>query len=351
MQILSIEELKNDINRLLESGALEISSEGNHVYIPYMMNDALECYLCFPDAQLTGQLLPDFHGNITAEFVPADSDSMSSKNALIFRQQETTESAANICTLWFSEIRKSVSCYRYDRIGHFWTPGAEHWRRLVYIIGTMYDKYTYMGDQYCNAKEKALLPLMEFAPFRRYSPISDSLDAWYADSDSGYLCMENLAAQAGDHRFVRLLRFCSALAVNPFFRQRINNFLARKLNHPDRIDLYQLIFHKVTEASAEYPERSYGADYDVWISSCRRQLTDRLISDGFSGDYPLFQKDNLQILAMEEHPFTILEAGNFSFRIQLMESETPDGDIRINAGFFRKKGNQNRIRKAVPAAE
>lgn len=349
MQKLSHDELKKHIETLLESEALEISCDEHHIYIPYMMNDAVECYLCFPEGQLKGQLLSDFKGETSAEFlfsVP-DASGNSGKHALIFRQHNIADHSSNICTLWFTEVQKYLNCYQYHRIGHFWTPGMEHWRRLVYIIGTITDKYTYMGAQYCTEKEKSLLPLMEFAPFRMYSPISESLDAWYQDSPEGYTCMEQLAAQAGDLVFVRLLRFLRFFDAPFFVRRWKNRFLYRVLNQPGRIDLYQLIYHLIEEASLDYPERNYGADRNNEIRFLRQQFTSQLLSEGYSGSYPLFQKDRKQILAMEEHPFTILESSDFTFHIQFMESETDDGDTRINAGFFRKKRNHACIKKGL----
>ena len=46
---------------------------------------------------------------------------------------------------------------------------------------------------------------------------------------------------------------------------------------------------------------------------------------------------------MEEHPFTILEAKDFPFRIQLMVSETAGSCRGLNAGFFDAKGNRGQI--------
>ena len=50
--------------------------------------------------------------------------------------------------------------------------------------------------------------------------------------------------------------------------------------------------------------------------------------------YPLFQKENEMIHATEEHPFTVLESDDFSFRIQFMVSKTKDAKPALNAGFF-----------------
>ena len=92
-----------------------------------------------------------------------------------------------------------------------------------------------------------------------------------------------------------------------------------------------------------YPERDYGAKRNCHIAAARKQVSETLLKQGYLGEYPLFQKDNHQILAMEEHPFTLLESKDFHFRIQLMESYTPKTTRGLNAGFFEKKGNHRRI--------
>ena len=124
----------------------------------------------------------------------------------------------------------------------------------------------------------------------------------------------------------------------------MKKILHHAMNAPGRISLYELLFARVEQAAAVYPSRSYDAAGNLQITEARSRLTRELTAQGYTGTYPLFQNKNRQILAMEEHPFTILEASDFNFRIQLMESETASGDTRLNAGFFRKKGNTCKIR-------
>ena len=46
--------------------------------------------------------------------------------------------------------------YRYHEIGHFWRDGAEQWRQLVYMIGTIREKYRFLGeDVYKRQKENS----------------------------------------------------------------------------------------------------------------------------------------------------------------------------------------------------
>ena len=329
---LSKEMLQKYLSEICSCQALEVHADNDKVYSPYMMNDALECFLLFSDAQLVGHPLPDYEGDTSYEMI-SDPTEAQNKTGLIFRQ-----GTQNVFTLWYASVYQDLYCYRYDQIGHFWTPGQEHWRRLVYILGTIYDKYQYMGSQVCNPQEIRLLKLMEFAPLYYYSPIHDPLDDIYPDTSEGLQTMKDLASEAGDRHFMFLLNMYELCPISA-----LRKLLQRALNRPSRIPLYELLFHKIEEASRTYPERDYGEKRNRYIKNARQKLSDQLLQQGYQGKYPLFQKGSHQILAMEEHPFTILEAKDFHFRIQLMESEAAKGCSGLNAGFFDRRGNRCRI--------
>lgn len=321
------------LNELTASDSFELQSHTHafgqtDYYIPYMMNDALECYFILENAQMKGTFLPDAINEIqlvTTEESPA----------LVIRQNDE-----NVCTLWFETVQKKLQYYRYHEIGHFWVEGQEHWRRLVYIIGTIYDKYHYIGNSSCNALEQELLPLMEFAPFRYWSPIHESLDDIYPDTMEGIETMKALCKEANDHSYLRLLKIYERLPL--LF---VRKYLTKALNSPKRAALYELIFKKVNEASLSYPDRDYGESLNQHIHNKRTELTKELLAKGFTGTYPLFHKENTQILVMEEHPFTILEWDHFKFRMNLMVSNTDKPYRSLNAGFFDSTGSSSAIYK------
>ena len=67
MLLLSNETLQKYLSAICSCQALEVHTDNDKVYIPYMMNDALECFLLFCDAQLTGSPLADYEGDITVK--------------------------------------------------------------------------------------------------------------------------------------------------------------------------------------------------------------------------------------------------------------------------------------------
>lgn len=328
-ETMGMERLLEYLEELIACDALELvrNSESNpeNIYIPYMMNDAVECYLILKGCKVTGDM---------PERIPQGTSLQStengSKRGIIFCLPDGSR-----ISLWFLECEKVMELYQYHQIGHFWMKGQEQWRQLVYMIGTIFDKYTYIGETACNAEERELLPLITFAPFRYWSPVHEDLESRYPDAVAGIQCMQKLAQEAGDRAYKRMTGvylFLFRLRILPM--GLLTRKLARALNKPARTALYELIYNKVYKASAQYQERDYGETLNKKIREKRSRVEQELKMQGFSGEYPLFQKENEMILATEEHPFTVLESEDFSFRIQLMVSKTRNANPTLNAGFF-----------------
>lgn len=293
--------------RILECGAFELCTDkhSNDYFIPYMMNDALEYYLILKECRITGEYFPE------VEVLSAEIIQDRARYVLILRQE-----AGNVCTLYFEDIEEHAQCYQYHRIGHFWVKGQEHWRQLVYKIGTIYDKYEYFGERFCNEKEQEIRDLILFAPFQYWSPIHESLEDRYPASPEGLAVMERLAQEAGDREYLRLLKIYKVFSIS-----FVKRWMAKKLLSPKRQKLYELIYRKVGAASLEYPERDYGPEGNARIVQERQRIDRELREKGFEGTYPEYIRGKEKVIAMEEHPFTIMESEDFEFRIQLMKTD------------------------------
>lgn len=326
--IRKLTQLLDELNRW---DALEFHSvfrKGQReIYLPYIMNDALEYYLIFKNCRVTGCFCETFQEKAIAEF----SQTADGKHVIV------REGDSHIFTLWFENFEIICQCYQYHRIGHFWVQGQEQWRQLVYMIGTMKDKQEYAGDSVCNDRERALLPLMEFAPFFHWFPLAELPAEKYRNTDKGCRCMQALAMEAGDKAYAAMISL-----YRHFPTLRLRKHLSAALQRPARIPLYNLILRKVEEASCAYPARDYGHEQNKNIRQMRKEAAKVLHQNDFSGDYPYFQKGELQVFAAEEHPFTVMEAEDFHFRIQYMVSRSRPG-TGINRGFFTARGNEGLI--------
>lgn len=334
MKKITFEDLSEYIELISESRAFELAASGEDFVVPYILNDSIEDYFIFKKCSLRGEYDPELQESTLVEAV-RDGE----LTGLIIRQRND-----NVVSLWFEEVFRVQKCSRYHEIGHFWVKGFEHWRRIVYIAGTLHDKFTYGGEEFCNEKEKALLPLMEFAPLREYSYFRDSAHSYYPDTYDAIDLMKALAAEVQDTEFLKLLNIYEK---RPGIK--LAKHIARKMNAPGRAPLYELIFARLSEASTEHPPRDYGEKRNAEIVKLREELTDKLIAAGYKGEYPLFTRDRRQVLAAEEHPFTLseMEYEDFEFRIRFMVSECRKPPKHLCQGFFSGFGNKGYIEENI----
>lgn len=323
---LELEQAFERFRELFEHQAFELCRmEGSSdFYIPYMMNDALECYLILKNGRITGQYFKDYK-EIEGELAREET-----AGGVILRQL-LEDGSRSICTLWFEEIFEERACYQYHAIGHFWVKGQEQWRQLVYMLGTLYDKYAYMGEAVTSPEEKELLRLMEFPPLRAFSPVSESLEEVYPGTFEGVGQMKKMALEAGDLWYGRLI---SLYEKWPF--KWLESCLRGMLLRPERRALYLLLWKKICAASMAYPARSYSPGQEKAMAEMRKEADLYLKKQGFSGEYPEYFRENIWVSAVEEHPFTILEAESFSFQLRFMVSVLPKGkEAWRSCGFFK----------------
>ena len=332
MKKIAFDELTGYIAEISDSHAFELAPMGADFVVPYILNDSIEDYFVFKNCHMRGEFDPDRQED-TAVSVVEDRG----HTGLIIRQGD-----ANVVSLWFEDVFRVQKSCPYHEIGHFWVKGFEHWRRIVYMASTLYDKYTYAGEAFCNAKEKALLPLTEFAPLREFSYFRDTIHGYYPDTYEAVALFKGLAEEAGDTEFTKLLtRYEKRPSLR--FAKRI----ARKMNAQKRAPLYELILTRLSKASAEHPPRDYGEKRNTEILCMRKEAEKRFLAAGYSGTYPLFIRGKRQVLVTEEHPFTLseMEYKDFDFRFQFMVSECRRPPQYLCQGFFHGFGNKGYIEK------
>lgn len=324
-QPLSHENLLLLVDDLLELEVLELipkDTDSATMYIPYMMNDAVEYYLILNNCQVMGEIPEEFDGDTLVKLIDSPD-----RPGLIFEMP-----SGDKLTLWFDSCAFEKSFYQYHRICHIWRKGEEHWRMLVYMVGTIHDKYAFLGPDSVNDAEFALLPLVHFGPFRFYSPIDEPLDDRYPENEDGWTCMRNLALEAGDADYVKMIDRANALKKLPFIRTDIlTKNLANALNQSRRKPLFEHIYSKVCEASSRYPERAYIPEAILDIEKARKAADAGLRAEGFTGDYPVYSRDRTSAIVFEEHPFTMqeLDYEGFAFQTKVMIWDPEDACPKI----------------------
>ncbi|MBQ2668619.1 MAG: DUF3878 family protein [Clostridia bacterium] len=334
MKAVTFAELSKYIEAISDSRAFELAALGDDFVVPYILNDSIEDYFVFKNCSIRGDYDPDLQEDTTAEAVTDGG-----LTGLIIRQANT-----NVVTLWYEAVFRVQKCSRYHEIGHFWAKGFEHWRRIVYMAGTLHDKFTYGGEAFCNEKELELLPLIEFAPLREFSYFKEGIHQFYADTYEAVNLMREMAMEVGDVEFVKRLMAYEKRPSLRFARR-----IARKMNAAKRAPLYEQIYSRLCEASAEHPPRDYGETRNAGIVRARETVTEKLRAAGYEGAYPRFTRGNRQVLAAEEHPFTLseMEYHDFEFRIRFMVSDCRKPPKHLCQGFFRGFGSKGRIEEDI----
>ncbi len=311
---------------VFEYQVFELCGHGPEYYVPYMMNDAVEDYLVLRNCRMVGVYLPEAKGRQEASL-------QKEEDGYILAVRQGDE---NAFTLYFQEVEERIACYPYHEIGHFWVKGQEQWRQLVYMLGTIHDKYIFLGAEYCNEKELELLHMVEFAPLREWSPLHESIADTYPETHAGLDVMAQFAKRADDKAY---LRWIALYRRFPW----LENVLKRKLCSPKRARLYQLIYEEIGEASRCYPARTYDEKMSDYIRNVREAADQELRRRGYRGVYPEYQSETGSVLVTEEQPFTILEWRHYTFKIQFMVSACQDG--QRNGGFFHGRNRKGWIEK------
>ena len=112
------------LEELLEQDQFELlpAKEGDtERRLVYLMNDAVESFLVFRGAALTGHYLEDYEGALTWSM-----SRDAARYVLVVRQGD------NAVTLLFENLDLEVHLYNYGEIAHFWVPGYEYLRQLEY---------------------------------------------------------------------------------------------------------------------------------------------------------------------------------------------------------------------------
>lgn len=314
-----MEQIIDYIFELCENGVFEIWSpdNSNQIFIPYMMNDALECYIVLEDAVKVGEP----QNELKAQTQVMVHQEENGRFVLVAKQGDE-----NTYTLFFSRAHLEKKYYRFDGICHFWDKGQEHWGQLVYTIGTMFDKYAFLGEESCNREEKYLLPLIEYAPFRAYAPAKQLFEELYDTTRKGTFRMMCVAIKAHDFLFA-----IENVPYLLFQNSKLQQWLTKKLRNIKHYALYNYLYEQTMAAASKYSDRVY-KEYD--LEGSRKQLEKELFAKGYEGSYPDFQKENKYLRVVEERPFTIMDWDDFVLRKRLMISECNGRKKGYHLGYF-----------------
>ncbi len=318
---LTPKQLKEDLEELLRWDALEMQvrtapgTDRKEVLIPYLMNDAVECFFRLTDAVVHGTLTPPDSGEET-EDAGIELEEGTDRTGILIRQKDRTVS------IWYRKAAKEQHCYQYHRIGHNWRKSREQEeiRRLVNLLCVLADKHSYLTPEATNPLEQKLWPLIHFSPLCAWSPISSSILDWYPETEEGICAMLDLAEETGDTDYRKQLliyrkEFLHSGKKPSRKMQKTGKLLRDMLAEDAHRPLLRELENRIEQASSFWKPRRYTTEQETEMEQLRKQREESCKNSGYEGTYPLLTRNGTELLFVEEHPFTVLEAEEYHFSI------------------------------------
>lgn len=300
----AFEELPDAFQKLAEllgEDQFELVETDNtgEIRLVYLMNDAVESFLVFGNARMTGVYKPDYEGEILADL------SRQGKEYILVVHQDDS-----VVTLFFETLTLEKHLYDYSQIGHFWVEGYEYLRQLEYRLAILRDKYDYIGEDSCNALEEKLSALAEFPPLNYccYPAVPEKYivpreEPWIP-SEKAFAVMEEIASEAGDLSFIKWLRIYRKF---PF--KWMAGKLAQMLHRTKHIKVTECLSKKLKEASAGYGNRSFGKEADEQLRTLIKKARAKQAE---------LEVQGIESEVLREEPFTIAR-DSIGFKVYLMK--------------------------------
>ena len=300
-QLLEQDQFELLIPKNMPGGGREASGEKSDktdVPLVYLMNDAVESFLVFRNARMTGEYHSDYQGELQASMTRQDG-----RFVLVVKQDKT------VLTLFFEDLDLEVHLYEYAYTGHFWVKEYEYLRQLEYRLAILRDKYDYLGVAYCTEEEIKLATLAEFPPLNYccYPAVPEKYivpreNPWIP-SEEAITYMKELATECEDTSLLKMLEF---------YRKHPAKFWAKRLavmmhqsKHKKVIDL---LTEKLQQATAGYPRRNFGEEMERRYQQTLKKIKERqseLENQGIRADI------------LREEPFTIAR-DSLDYKLYLM---------------------------------
>ena len=276
---------------LLSKNRIKDMHRKQDISLVYLMNDAVESFLVFHNATITGQYKSEYEGGLLAVL-----DKKEEEYVLVVHQGDS------VITLFFEDLLQQNNLYNYGDLGHFWVKGYEYLRVLEYRLAILRDKCDYL-DESCSTpeerrlaslvecstpEERKLAALVEFPPLNYccYPAVPEKYivprqNPWQP-SDEAIDLMIEIAKEAGDKLFVHILSY-----YKKDNSKLMSRFIARMLHRKKHIKIVRILTKKLQKAASIYPVRSFGIENDIQIQKClekAKQKKQELKEKGIKAD-------------------------------------------------------------------
>lgn len=179
-------------------------------------------------------------------------------------------------TVTFADARVEYAVCRIQPVAAYASP----WMSLAAAALSVITKYQEFPPEFLNEQERQLLPLLAELVALFPSDIPAEL------RHPGFPQLTELARTHGDKALVRILKTGESADHDP----RFASWLLRQLNHARYEGLWRKIAAMLAESQAGYPDAYDAFPVTASAEACRAQITATLLTAGYTGTYPDFEK-------------------------------------------------------------
>ena len=180
---------------------------------------------------------------------------------------------------------------------HFWVPRHENLRQLEFRIAVLWDKYTYLGENYCSEGEKHLVHLAD-VPALNFCSYCAAPEPYMVPHEmpkesflQGLDVMEQLAKQAKDWLLVGWIHF---------YRRHpstiVTRWVAHVLHHSIHFGFVKTLTETIKKETAIYPRRLFGKSGEERLALCLKKANARKEE---------LEKTGAYVEIVRQEPFTI----------------------------------------------
>ena len=110
------EDIFEKLDNLIEQNQFELVSDkvdDNRLKVIYLMNDAVESFIVFENARITGEYIKDYQGEINTSLTVQKNDSTGNDEYVLVVHQKDS-----VYTVFFEDVSLEVNLYDYGRTAH-----------------------------------------------------------------------------------------------------------------------------------------------------------------------------------------------------------------------------------------
>ena len=291
---------------LLSKNGIKDTHRKQDISLVYLMNDAVESFLVFHNATITGQYQKEYEGEILAVL-----DKKEEEYVLVVHQGDS------VITLFFEELLQQNNLYNYGDVGHFWVKKYEYLRLLEYRLAILRDKCDYLDADCSTSEERKLASLVEFPPLNYccYPAVPEKYivpreNPWQPSNEAIDLMIE-IAKEAEDKLFPYILTY-----YKKNHSKIMSKLIARILHRKKYIKIVRILMKKLQKAASIYPVRSFGRENDTQIQKHLEKAKQRKQE---------LKKEGIKADIIREEPF-VEAKDSVQYKIYIMKWKQQRGD-------------------------